>query len=205
MIRWIVGTSLRFRFLVVAAGVCADVLRSAAAARDAGGRLSRVCAAARGDPDDLPRPVRVRGGRPGHGPDGAGASGDARPRSRPIEVDSAAVVDRAAVQAGQQHLPCAAARLRAGDDRRADVADLGGAAVHHAADVDDEPRDEDRDLVEDLSITRLSTIAYWKIRATAAPCVAAWRTSRSGASTCSNCTCSPIRSACRPTTCRWSA
>ena len=58
MMRWIVGSSLRFRFLVVAVAAAMMFFGFGAAAEHAGRRLSRVRAAARRGPDALPRACR---------------------------------------------------------------------------------------------------------------------------------------------------
>ena len=63
MMRWIVGSSLKFRYLVVAVGAALMVFGVGAAARLAGGRLPRVRAAEGRDPDHQPRALRRRRSR----------------------------------------------------------------------------------------------------------------------------------------------
>ena len=147
--RWIVGSSLRFRFVVLVAG--------AAMMFFGGQQAPRPCRLTP-SPSSPSRASRSR--RP--------ASGSRRPRwrawspsrwsrrctacrawTRAFEVGPPALVDRASLQARNRHLPRAPARGRASGDRRSDPAHVGGTTLHHADDVDDEPRDEDRRLVED--------------------------------------------------------
>ena len=104
-------SSLRFRFLVVAAAAALMVFGAAASSRDAAGRrLPGVRAAARRGPDRLPRPLRRgdRGAR--HRPARAGAQ---RRRRACDEIRStsvaAALVDRADLQA--RHRPIEARQL----------------------------------------------------------------------------------------------
>ena len=47
----------------------------------------------------------------------------------------------------------------------ADPADVGEPAVHDAGAVLDQPDHEDRDVVGQVDLIDMSTIAYWKIRA----------------------------------------
>ena len=78
MMRWIVGTSLKFRFLVVAAACGDDVLRRPAAAEHAGRRLPRVRAARGRDPDAVSGPVGHGGRGARHRSDRAGPGRHAR-------------------------------------------------------------------------------------------------------------------------------
>ena len=73
-----------------------------------------------------------------------------------------------------------ASSSRSASRRHADAADLGGATVHDAAAVGDEPRHEDRVSSDTRRLIDLSMLAAG--RSVAAAGCPAWRTSRSGAS-----------------------
>ena len=150
MMRWIVGSSLKFRFVVVAAAARHDGLRRAAAARHAGGRLPGVRAAARRDPDALPRIDR-------HG--GRSSSSARRSSSRSTASTGCDVIRSKSVpqlssiellfEPGTDILHARQLVQERVDGGHAVPADLGGAAGHHAGDVDDRARREDRRLLED--------------------------------------------------------
>ncbi len=149
MMRWIVGTSLKFRYLVVAAGVAMMVVRRGAAAEHAGGCLPRVRAAARRGADALPRSHGARGGGARQHAARAVAQRHRGSRRHPLQVGPAALVDRAPLQA--RHGPAPRSPARAGARRGGDpgAADVGSAAVHHAGDLDDGPCRQDRRLLAD--------------------------------------------------------
>ena len=164
--RWIVGSSLRFRFLVVAA---------AAALMFFGG--ARAPATRRWTSSRSSRPPRVEVQTACLGLSAAeveelvtvpleealnGVPGVDVIRSKSVPQLSH---DRAALQARHELPEGPPARPGAPQHGRADAADLGGAAGHDAAAVGDEPGHEDRPVVEDHRLIDLSMIAYWKIRA----------------------------------------
>ena len=164
--RWIIGSSLRFRFLVVAAAAALMVYGAGQLAGRAHGRLPGVRAAARRGPDHLRSACRRRRPRSSspsrwsrRSTAWPGSTRSARRRCRSCRR-------RADLQARDG--PHRGAPGRAGAPRHghADAADLGGAAGDAPADLDDEPRHAHRRLRrQSMSLTKLSTIAYWKIRA----------------------------------------
>ena len=146
MMRWIIGSSLRFRLLVVgiaAAVIAVGILQLRDAPVDV---LPGVHAAVRGGPDRGARPLR-RGGR---------AARHRAARGRPAERDegrdraalgvrAGRVLDRAALRAGHDPLRGAAARPGAAHAGAREPERLAAAADAAAA-VLGEPRDDDRPL-----------------------------------------------------------
>ena len=164
--RWIVGASLRFRWLVVFAAAAMTAVRGRADRDAQGRRLPRVRAAAGGDPDRGARELLERGRGADHGPDRGAAQWAARPRPAALEVGRPAVVDRAGLRARDRR---ARARQLV-EERLAQVAPtLPSWAVPPfmmPAAVGDEPDHEDRaHLRRGSSLIELSSIAYRKIRA----------------------------------------
>ena len=146
--RWIVGSSLRFRFLVVAA---------AAALVFFGGRElqdEKVDVF----PEFAPTRVELQTACLGLSASEVEELVDRAPRGRPerragrrrdpLGVGPAAVPHHAALQARHELPQGPPARPGAPQHGRADASDLGGAAVHDAAGLRDEPDHEDRPVVE---------------------------------------------------------
>ena len=196
MMRWIVGTSLKFRFVVVALAVAMMWFGLGQLRDDAGRRVPRVRATARGDPDALPRSVPGRGRVAGHHPARAGAQRCRGAGRHALEVGAAAVVDRAHLQARHRPDPGPPARAGAAADRRADAADVGGAARHAAAPLGDQPGDEDRPVVEDALAHRHVDDRLLDDPGPRCCACPAWPTSRSGASACRCCRCRSSPTSC---------
>ena len=166
MMRWIIKTSLRFRFVVVAGAVAlmvfgvgalrqmpVDVFPEFAPPRV---QIQTACLG----------PHRGRGREPRHHADGAGVRRHRRARHRPVEVGAAAVVPRADLQGGHRH-----------DARPPGRAGAHGDGAEHPA----RPGPRRRSCMQPLSATSrvmkiglssdtisledLSMTAYWKIRA----------------------------------------
>ena len=147
MMRRIIASSLRFRFIVVARGDGADRLRLRPGPRDAGRCVPRVRAAAGRDADDRARAHRGGSRVAGHHPAGASA--------RRVEGSTSSAPS-----------PWPSCRRSSSDSSRAptccepgsssrsgsagvtpDAPNLGESAVHHAAALSDEPGHEDRPVV----------------------------------------------------------
>ena len=166
--RWIIKTSLRFRFLVVALARGDDALRR-----------RRSCGTCRSTSSPSSRRRRSRSRPPCLGLTAAeveklvtvpmeqafnGIAGARRLRSKSV---AAALADRADLQAG--HRPDARPPARAGAHgaRAPDTLPTWAApAVHDPAALGDQPGDEDRPVVATgLARSTMSMTAYWKIRA----------------------------------------
>jgi hypothetical protein len=175
MMRWIVGSSLKFRY-VVAAAAAGLMFFGVQQMRGMPGRLPRVRAPAGRDPDPRPWPVGDRGGVPDHGADGADPQRGPRARPDPLEVGRAALADRAHLRAwrGPPHRP--AARRGAGRHRGVDAADVGRTAGDDPASLGDEPRHEDRDDVGRVLAHRHVDDGVLEGQGTAAP--GPWRRQR---------------------------
>ena len=147
--RWIVGSSLRFRFLVVAAAAALDVVRRRASSRtrrwtssrSSRRRASRSRRPAWGcRPREVEELVTVPLEEPLNGIEGLD---EMRSKSVP-QLSSIQLI----FKRGTDVLQGPPARAGAPGHGHADAADLGGAAVHDAAAVGDEPDHEDRPDVE---------------------------------------------------------
>ena len=150
MIRWIVGTSLKFRFIVLAIAAAMMVLWHRPAPQHAGGRLSRVRAAPGGDPDAIVSGCRPRKWNPWSpcrwSRRSTGSTGLDIMRSKSIpDLSSIELL----FKPGTDVLARTAAGPGAPGHRAAHAADLGGPAGDDAARVDDRPGHEDRAVLEE--------------------------------------------------------
>ena len=185
MMRWIVGTSLRFRFLVGRRRTGAAGARRRPGPGHAGRRLPGVRAAAGRDADRVHRAVG-RGGRGARSPCRWSRTLQRRARARrdALQVGRPALVDRADLRA--RHRP--AWRRGSWSQERlqldgADAADLGGAAGHASSRSSSTSRVMKIGLSSDeLSQIDLSMIAYWNDPRPTDAASPAWPTWRSGAS-----------------------
>ena len=118
-------------------------------ARHAGGRLPRVRAADRGDPDSVPRPLADRSRSAGDHPARAGARRPARPGHHALEVGHGPVVGQDDLQARRRSDAGAAARPGGARPRDRGDPEGRGAAGHAAAALGDRPLHEDRLVVEE--------------------------------------------------------
>ena len=147
MMRWIVASSIRLRFIVVAMAAGDDGLRLHPAAEHAVGCVPGVRPAAGGDPDDQPRTLLDRRRVSRHGAARGGAQRRAGARDDPIEVGVGSVVDPAPLQAGDRPPRGAPAGLGARPDRHAESADVGGSPGDDAAGIGHPPGDARRTVV----------------------------------------------------------
>ena len=146
--RWIVSSSVKFRLLAIFIGA-AMMFFGAQQLRDMPMDAFPEFAPPRVEIQTICLgPERRRGRVARERPARAVAQRPRRAAPRPLQVRAAAVVDRAPVRAGHRHPARAAAGAGARHVGHAVAADLGGAAGHHPADVDDGPRHEDRRLLE---------------------------------------------------------
>ena len=184
MLRWIVGSSLKFRYLVVALAAALMFFGVQQLGDTDGRRLPRVRAAEGRDPDARPRPLREPGRGPGHDP--ARADAQRRPGARrdPLEVGGAAVVDRDDLRAGDRSADGTAARRRAHRAGVTPAADLGEPSLHDPAALGDEPGHEDRPHVDGSRPRPDRPVDDRPTGRSGRGCCAcrAWRTSPSGAS-----------------------
>ena len=145
--RWIVGLSLKFRFIVVALTAFLMFFGVQQLGRHRGRRLPGVRAAQGRDPHRRCRAGADRGGRVDHRPAGAVVQRDSRRRDDPVPVGRAVVADRAAVRPGNRPARGTPAGRRADRHDHADAAHLGGAAGDAPAAVGHQPGHEDRALL----------------------------------------------------------
>ena len=197
--RWIVASSLRFRFLVVAAaarsmffGVArapdekVDVFPEFAPPRV---EIQTACLGLSASEVEELVTVPLE-----HALNGVAGRGRRSARSRCRSCRRSTLL----FKRGTDILQGAPARPGAAGDGRADAADVGGAAVHDAAGLGDQPDHEDRPVVE---VHRPDgPVDDRRTGRSGRGCCAcpAWPTSRSGASGCRQCRSASTRSGCAP-------